>query len=214
MSKTKLIRGFLFIVLFVILAWVARRELNMNPEEIRHYILSFGLWGPLLFMGVYAIGPIIAFPTSILSLAAAFAYGVWPGMFFIIIGATGAAVTGYVIGKFFGNSVVKFQDFKWARPIYKRMEENGFLYVLVLRLIPLVGFDILSYLAGMTRVRFRLYLPATVIGMIPGTFAYSLLGTSFASGDSSFIIGAVSMFIGLILLTFMFRKKVRQWLDR
>ncbi|UOR10357.1 TVP38/TMEM64 family protein [Halobacillus amylolyticus] len=213
MNKMKLLRGLIFLIAFVVLAWLARQYLDVNPEQIRDYILSFGLWGPLLFMGLYTIGPIVALPTSILSLAAAFAYGIWPGMLYIVIGATGASITGYFIGHFFSDSVIKFQETKWAKSIYERMNEKGFLYVLILRLIPIVGFDILSYLAGMARVKIRSFVPATIIGMLPGTFAYSLVGTSLASGERSLIIIAISVFTALLLITFIFRKKVRSWLN-
>lgn len=118
-------------------------------------------------MGLYAIGPIVVFPTSILSLAAAFAYGLWPGMLYIVIGATAAGITGYVMGRFFGDSVLKFQESKWSEKIYYRMKERGFLYVFVLRLIPIVGFDILSYLAGVTRVKLRPFIIATILECFP-----------------------------------------------
>ncbi|MFC7322076.1 TVP38/TMEM64 family protein [Halobacillus campisalis] len=214
MNSKLILRAVLFLIAFITLAWLIRSQVDASPQEIRSYILSFGLLGPLIFMGLYTIGPIVAFPTSILSLAAAFAYGLWPGMLYIVIGATGAAVVGYIMGRFFGDSVVKFQDSKWAGPLYKRMSENGFIYVLILRLIPIVGFDILSYGAGIARVKLRSFVLATVIGMLPGTLAYSLVGTSLASGDRTLIIGAVSVFALLFLITFLFRNKVRSWLTK
>lgn len=212
MNAKTIIRSLLFIILFITIAWFTRKQFDVSADGIRAYILSFGAIGPLIFMGLYAIGPIVVFPTSILSLAAAFAYGIWPGMLYIIIGATGAGVTGYVMGRFFGNSVLKFHQSKWASAIYERMQGQGFLYVFILRLIPLVGFDILSYLAGMTRVKFTSFVLATVIGMLPGTFAYSLVGTSLASGDRTLILIAFSVFALLLVTTYLFRNKVRSWL--
>lgn len=150
-----MIRSLVFFMLFITIAWFARKQFDLSTDGMRTYILSSGTIGPLILIDLYCIGPILAFPTSVLSLAAAFTYGVWPGMLYIIIGATGAGVTGYVIGRFFGDSVLKFQQIKWSSAIYARMQWQGFLYVFILRLIPLVGFSILSYLAGMTRVSGR-----------------------------------------------------------
>ncbi|KHE67248.1 TVP38/TMEM64 family protein [Halobacillus sp. BBL2006] len=213
MKFKNLFRALFFVLLFVGLAWFVRRQFDVSADHIPSYILSFGIYGPLIFMGLYAVGPIIAFPTSVLSLAAAFAYGIWPGMLYIVIGATAAGITGYIMGRFFGDSVVKFQESKWSEKIYYRMKDKGFLYVFVLRLIPLVGFDILSYLAGMTRVKLGSFVVATVFGMLPGTFAYSLVGTSLASGDRTLILIALSVFALLLVLTFLFRNKVRSWLN-
>ncbi|SFG06727.1 Uncharacterized membrane protein YdjX, TVP38/TMEM64 family, SNARE-associated domain [Halobacillus alkaliphilus] len=212
MKWKSLIRALLFVIVFLVIAWFIRQQFNVTADSIRSFILSFGIYGPLLFMGLYAIGPIVVFPTSILSLAAAFAYGLWPGMLYIVIGATAAGITGYVMGRFFGDSVLKFQESKWSEKIYYRMKERGFLYVFVLRLIPIVGFDILSYLAGVTRVKLRSFIIATVFGMLPGTFAYSLVGTSLASGDRQLIFIALTVFALIFALTFLFRNKVRSWL--
>ncbi|MCA1012907.1 TVP38/TMEM64 family protein [Halobacillus halophilus] len=212
MKWKSLIRALLFVIVFLVIAWFIRQQFDVTADSIRSFILSFGIYGPLLFMGLYAIGPIVVFPTSILSLAAAFAYGLWPGMLYIVIGATAAGITGYVMGRFFGDSVLKFQESKWSEKIYYRMKERGFLYVFVLRLIPIVGFDILSYLAGVTRVKLRSFIIATVFGMLPGTFAYSLVGTSLASGDRQLIFIALTVFALIFALTFLFRNKVRSWL--
>ncbi|GGF33420.1 TVP38/TMEM64 family protein [Halobacillus andaensis] len=214
MNKKAILRTALFLVGFIMIAWFVRNQVNTSPQEIRTYILSFGILGPLLFMGLYTIGPIVTFPTSVLSLAAAFAYGVWPGMLYIVIGATGASLVGYVMGRFFGDSIIRLQHIKWADALYTRMSENGFLYVLILRLIPLIGFDLLSYAAGMTRVKIRSFVPATVIGMLPGTFVYSLVGSSLASGDRTLLILAFSITFSLLLITFLLRKRVRAWLTR
>ncbi|ASF37935.1 TVP38/TMEM64 family protein [Halobacillus halophilus] len=212
MKWKSLTRALLFVIAFLVIAWFIRQQFDVTADSIRSFILSFGFYGPLLFMGLYAIGPIVVFPTSILSLAAAFAYGLWPGMLYIVIGATAAGITGYVMGRFFGDSVLKFQESKWSEKIYYRMKERGFLYVFVLRLIPIVGFDILSYLAGVTRVKLRPFIIATIFGMLPGTFAYSLVGTSLASGDRQLIFIALTVFALIFALTFLFRNKVRSWL--
>ncbi|MFG6150446.1 TVP38/TMEM64 family protein [Halobacillus sp. B23F22_1] len=214
MNKKAILRTALFLIGFIMMAWYVRNQLDASPQEIRAYILSFGILGPLLFMGLYTIGPIVAFPTSVLSLAAAFAYGVWPGMLYIVIGATGASLIGYLMGRFFGDSIIRLQSIKWADTIYIRMGENGFLYVLILRLIPLVGFDLLSYAAGMTRVKIRSFVSATILGMLPGTLVYSLVGTSLASGDRNLLILAFSLTFLLLLITFLLRKRVQKWLTR
>ncbi|MCA0972608.1 TVP38/TMEM64 family protein [Halobacillus litoralis] len=213
MNRKHIGRALLFLVIFIAFVWLARSQFDVSPEGVRSFILSFGIYGPLLFMVIYAIGPIIVFPTSVLSLAAAYAYGLWPGMLYIVIGATAASITGYLMGRFFGDSVLRFQDSSWSAKIYPRMKEQGFLYVFILRLIPLVGFDILSYLAGLTRVKLKSFVPATVIGMLPGTFAYSLVGSSLASGNTTFIAIALSVFALLLVTTFLFRNKVRAWLN-
>ncbi|WP_173917788.1 TVP38/TMEM64 family protein [Halobacillus sp. Marseille-Q1614] len=208
MSKRAIIRGSILLLAFVAAAWFVRYQLDLSPREIRLYILSYGWWGPLIFIGLYTLGPFIAFPTSILSLAAAFTYGVWPGILFIVIGASGAAVVGFVMGKWFGHSVIKIPNTPWMKNLYARMEANGFLYVLTLRLIPIIGFNVLSYAAGIAKVRWISFITATMIGLIPGTLAYSLVGSSLAEGDRSLLLAGLSIIAWVGLIIYLFRKKV------
>ncbi|QHE50795.1 TVP38/TMEM64 family protein [Pontibacillus sp. HMF3514] len=205
------IKPIIFLLIFLILAYIVRFEFNITATNIKNFILSFGWWSPFIFFIIYAIGPFVFFPTSILSLAAGIAYGVFPGFFYILIGATGAAATGYVMARYFGDSILKFHNFKWSDQVYEKVQERGFLYVLILRLIPLIGFDVLSYISGIARVKFRSYMMAT-IGIIPGTFAYSFLGSSIESGNTSMIIVALIIFVVLLGLTYLLRNQVKKWL--
>lgn len=206
------IKPAIVLIVFLTLAYIVRFQLNIDAQVIKNFILSFGLWSPIIFFFIYTIGPVVFFPTSILSLAAGIAYGVWPGALYILFGATGAAATGYLMARYFGDSVLKFHSFKWSDQVFEKVDERGFLYVLILRLIPLMGFDILSYISGIARVRFKSFILATALGIIPGTLAYAFLGSSIESGETSTIIMAVIIFVVLIALTYLFRNRVKTWL--
>lgn len=200
------------LILFGIAAYIVRFEFNLGKDEISAFVKSFGWWSPFIFFLIYALGPIVFFPTSILSLVAGFVYGVWPGFLYILLGATGAAATGYVMGRFFGDSLVKVQNFSWSEQLFTKIDQNGFLYVLILRLTPIVGFDLLSYVAGITRVKFRSFIPASMIGMFPGTLLYSYLGASLGTGNIKQIMLAVSLLLALMAITFLFRERIKRWL--
>lgn len=202
----------LLLMLFGSLFYLTHFHYELRPSDVRDVVLSFGWWGPLVFILIYAVGPLIFLPTSVLSLGAGLAFGVWPGVLYIIVGATSAAVTGYVMARLFGRSVLNVDRYPWSEKLFTQMEQRGFLYVFVLRLIPLVSFDLLSYAAGISKVRFRSFLLATVLGMIPGTLAYSILGASLASGSVTTVFIAALVFVSLIGVTYYFRKPVQKWL--
>lgn len=202
----------IFLIVFGVLFYMTHFHYELRPSDIRDLILSFGWWGPFLFILLYAIGPIAFLPTSVLSLGAGLAFGVWPGVLYIIIGATAAATTGYVMGRVFGRSVLNVDRYPWSEKLFIQMERRGFLYVFVLRLIPLVSFDLLSYAGGISKIRYRAFLLATVLGMIPGTFAYSFLGASLASDSVTTIVIAALVFVSLIAITYVFREPVKRWL--
>lgn len=202
----------LVLLAFGTVSYFTHFQLEIRPSDIRDFVLSFGWWGPVIFFIIYAIGPFVFFPTSVLSLGAGLAFGVWPGVLYIIIGAAGAATTGYIMARLFGTSVLKMDSFSWSEKLFHQMEKRGFLYIFVLRLIPIVSFDLLSYAGGIAKVRFSSFILATVLGMIPGTFAYSFLGASIASGNIIIFIIAAALFLLLIGITYYFREPVKRWL--
>lgn len=138
----------LMLTLFVSIFYITHFHYELRPSDVRDIVMSFGWWGPVVFFFIYAIGPIIFLPTSVLSLGAGLAFGVWPGVLYILFGATAAAVTGYVMARLFGRSVLKVESYPWSEKLFIQMEQRGFMYVFVLRLIPLVSFDLLSWIVN------------------------------------------------------------------
>lgn len=90
------------------------------------------------------------------------------------------------------------------------MKKNGFLIVFLLRLVPLVPFDIISYSAGFSSIRFRDFISATLVGIIPGVVVYANIGAqSLAFGTNSFYL-SIAFLVGLIVFSLIFKKQVKR----
>ena len=84
--------------------------------------------------------------------------------------------------------------------------------VLMLRIAPFVPFDLVSYAAGVARVRLKAFLPATIIGTLPGTFAYNFLGASLSKGSWKDIAIAGCVFAIALAVPFLLRGRWnRKW---
>ncbi len=59
------------------------------------------------------------------------------------------------------------------------LSRNGFFTVVFLRLVPLFPFNALNPILGVTDIRFKDYFLGTLVGIIPGTFAFVYLGEAF-----------------------------------
>jgi uncharacterized membrane protein YdjX (TVP38/TMEM64 family) len=71
---------------------------------------------------------------------------------------------------------------------------RGFLTVLVARLIPIVPFTFVNYLAGRTAIRLRVFVAATVIGVLPATTAYVALGAYVSRpGSWPFVVAVAAL---------------------
>jgi uncharacterized membrane protein YdjX (TVP38/TMEM64 family) len=195
----------------IIIVYFAREAWDISPVDIQQFILSFGWLSPVVFIVIYTIGPFVFFPSFILSMTAGLTYGVWPGAAFIWMGALGAASTGYLIGRFLGEKVLKVHNFSWSEKLEKQITERGFLFVLILRLIPVIGFGLLSYLSGVMKVRFHHYILATMIGILPGIVVYGTLGSSLTSGSRTMMLAAFLLLAAVSGLIFIFRGRVKKW---
>ncbi|MBT2570757.1 TVP38/TMEM64 family protein [Planococcus sp. ISL-110] len=187
--------------------WLSRSVFEIDANDLRSWILSFGLWSPVIYILIYTVRPLIFFPASVLSIAGGLAFGAWLGTLYTIIGATLGAMLSFYVAKTLGKSLVRKEWTGNARKIQSQMEQNGFLYVLLFRLIPVINFDLISYMAALAKVRFSSFALATLVGIIPGTFAYNFLGSSFVSGNPRIILLAVAVFVILTVVPIVIRNR-------
>ena len=85
--------------------------------------------------------------------------------------------------------------------------------IFVLRPIPLVSFDAISYVAGLSGIRFWSFFATTALGMLPGTFAFVYFGEStVGSGTWAMLAGPALLAVGAYLYQrwfFGLRRRVR-----
>lgn len=207
MNKRQLAKWLLVAVAVALVIWLSRSVLDVDANDLRNWILSFGVWAPIMYIIIYTIRPLVFFPASVLSIAGGLAFGAWMGTLYTIVGATLGAMLSYYVAKTVGKSLVKKEWTGNAAKIQAQMEQNGFLYVLLFRLIPVINFDLISYMAAIAKVRFTSFALATLIGIIPGTFAYNFLGSSFVSGNPRTIFFAVVVFAVLTVVPILIRNR-------
>ncbi|WP_377888929.1 TVP38/TMEM64 family protein [Alkalihalobacillus sp. R86527] len=196
------------LALVVGLIWFSRTYLDFRVTDIRDWILSFGLLAPIVYIVIYTIRPLIFFPASVLSIAGGLAFGSLFGTIYTVLGATSGAVVSFIVARTLGKSIANKDWQGKGRKIQDQLEKNGFFYVLFFRFVPLFNFDLISYSAGLSKVTFTSFLFGTLIGIIPGTFAYNFLGSSLVSGDPIVIGSAVVVFLLLSIIPILIRNKV------
>ncbi|WP_308216575.1 TVP38/TMEM64 family protein [Pseudalkalibacillus decolorationis] len=128
---------------------------------------------------------------------------------YTVIGATAGAVLSFLVARHLGKNIAHHKGKGNLAKIQHQLDRNGFYYVLMLRFIPLINFDLISYCSGISKVRFRSFFFGTLIGIIPGTFAYNFLGSSFVDSNPTVIVTAIVVFIFLSVVPIL----VKRWLS-
>ena len=107
--------------------------------------------------------------------------GVWSGIYSVLGGFLGSLIA-YGLGRSLGNSAIKAITGKTITfATHQGHAVIGGL-IFITRLVPLFPFDVISYGAGLTRLPLTIYASATLLGMMPPTFAIAFLGTSPGAG--------------------------------
>ncbi len=145
---------------------------------LRDYILSFGAWAPIVSALLMVLQALAApLPAFVLTFANGLAFGtLWGGVLSLVSAALAAALS-FWIARLLGRGPIEALVGRAHLGAADRWFVRWGAYaVLIARLVPVVSFDVISYAAGLTRMRFWRFMLATAVGMTPATFVYAYLG--------------------------------------
>lgn len=196
------------IIIFVI-GSIIYKILNMDigPNDIQKYVTSFGKLAPLVYIIMFALVPLTLFPDSILAIGGGIIFGLTKGYIYTLIGALLGASLSFYISRKLGRNFVKKITKEKVDYIEEMINTKGFFVILLLRLIPLFPFDVISYGAGLTNIKYRDFIFATIIGTIPGILVFTNIGAqSVDIGSNSFYLSIMALIL-LILSSIVLKNK-------
>jgi len=173
--------------LIILIAILAALFLAMKFLPVREWLRNFNDWvgqmgvaGIFIFIAVYAVATVLLAPGSILTIGAGFALGLWIGFLAVSAGATLGAALAFLIARFIARGKVEAiaQRNEKFRQIDNAIGKQGTKLIFLLRLSPVIPFNVSNYFYGLTGVKFWPYVLASWIGMMPGTFLYVYIGTA------------------------------------
>ena len=186
----------------------------LEVQSLGEMLDRAGLWAPLVFIIIYAVGVCLFVPGTLLTALGGAIFGPYRGFVYVwiaaMLGATAAFFVGRTLGRDFASSLVGDRLKKYDDAI----ERNGFATVLYLRLV-YFPFTPLNFGMGLTSVRFWDYFFGTALGIIVGTFIFTFfIGTLkeiWASGDWGQLVSFKVFFsVGLFIFSFLIPKLVKK----
>lgn len=167
------------LILVVIIAGITLAVLNRDVFDARAleaWVKDAGLAGPLLFMLIYALGTVFFLPGSVLTLAGGALFGPVLGTFYNLTGATLGATLTFLISRNLASEWAEQKSGGRLKQLKKGVEGEGWRFVALVRLVPLLPFNLLNYALGLTRIKLSHYILASYLCMLPGAIAYTYLG--------------------------------------
>ena len=146
--------------------------------DLASWLDTAGPWAPLAFIAAYVVGSIVFIPGAALTLVAGALFGLWRGVPIVFAGAVLGSSAAFALARTVAHERVT----RWlsgdprAAAVNEAVASEGLRVVLLLRLSPVVPYNVLNYALGASRVRYRDFLLGSA-GMLPGTVLYTYSGT-------------------------------------
>lgn len=179
----------------------------LDVEVIKGYILSFGIWAPIISFILMILQSVAApLPAFLITFANASLFGWIKGAILSWTSAMAGAVLCFYIARFYGRGVVEKLTSKFAlEEVDGFFEKHGKYAILIARLLPFISFDIVSYAAGLTSMSFWSFFWATGLGQLPATIIYSYVGGMLTGSTKTFVFGLLILF-SLSVLIFLLKR--------
>ena len=184
----------------------------VTPQELQSLLQGLGSWAAIAYIGLFAVLPAFFFPVAVLALAGGLLFGLWRGSLYTFLGAIVNCSLMFYLARHAGRKQVEALVRQKLSPVWqKRLEElnsgGGFLFLIILRLIPAVPYNLINYAFGLSSMSFGTYLLASVIGIIPGTFAFINIGDKALDVSSPDFWIAIGLLALLLVVTGFLGKK-------
>lgn len=195
-------------ILLLIIGYIYPSSFFSNQEAIRDFVISYGVFAPIVFILIQILQVIITpFSHYAVSIAGGFIFGTWEGFIYNWIGRVLGTVIAFYLGRIFGRKIIKHVVKKETLEKYDYMFNKGIVLLFLAYFLPLFPDDELSYLAGISLISLKVFLPIIIIGHIGGSLSLAYLGNGIKSvTEPMFIILCLLALIGGVWFALQYKK--------
>lgn len=216
-NKNKIVINAILIIAFIsILTFVSIKygteltKLASHPDEFKAWILGYGKMGILIFTLFQILQVlIVVIPSEVVQVAGGFLYGVLGGTLYSVIGITVGSLLCFTIGRLLGFGFIrKIIDEKTLKKFdYIINNPKAEIIIFICFLITGLPKDILTYIAGITPMKFLNFFLIALLARFPGILFTSLIGSNIGSKNyiMALVIGAICI---LSFIFVLFKKDV------
>lgn len=174
--------AFILIIYFRLYKYLSFNELQKHHEILKQWTEKHYLMAVLLYMVIYIIAVALSVPgATILTITGGFLFGYIFGTIYVVISATIGACCIFLAVKTALGEWLEKKAVRWVHRMEEGFKKNAISYLLFLRLVPIFPFWAINIVPALLGVRFRIFAFTTLIGIIPGSLVYVLVGNGLES---------------------------------
>ena len=178
---------------------------TVKGEDMQNFIEQFGDYAPIIFLLLASILPIFLFPPGIFSVIGGLLFGFKLGAVLTIIAAIIYTNIMFLISRYFArNKIENFLEKRLTLKQFNRifgLNDNKLAtFLIICRLIPILPNSIVSYSYGLTRISFKHYFIANLIGLIPGRLIWLNFGSKLNNIWSLEFLTAAILILAFVII--------------
>jgi uncharacterized membrane protein YdjX (TVP38/TMEM64 family) len=152
-------------------------SLARHQDMLISWVGAHPFGAPAVYVAAYILTAALSLPqAALLTVAGGLLFGTVAGCLLTVVGATiGASILLLAIRSAFSKTLERHRQ-RIPAHVQARLARDGFSYLLALRLVPLVPFWIVNLAAALAGIRLAVFVPATLLGIVPASFILSSIG--------------------------------------
>ena len=216
MEKNKKIINIIKVAIFLIalvVGFLCLRQSRISElEELKRIILDSKEIAPIAYIGLFTTLPAFFCPVTILAMAAGYVFGMIPAAIYTFIAAFINSTITYTIGKYVAHDLINEVATKKYGDVYQKSKQrthgkDGFIMMLIVRLLPFVPYTFLNYMSGAIGYDYVTFIISSMLGILPGIFIYSNIGTNLSDIGSRDFYMSIIVFVVFLTTTTIIAKK-------
>ena len=167
------------LVLFPFLVWGGKFMALFEGEAARKFVLDCGAWGWLVVIGLLIGDLFLPIPATGVMSAAGYVYGPWIGGLISVTGSFLSGMLAFALCRRLGHRAARWlageKGLAENEAVFRR---SGPWLIALSRWLPILP-EVIACLAGLTRMRTRVFVAALLCGTVPMGFCYAAVGAMF-----------------------------------
>lgn len=208
--------GFLILIIAGLVYSSITFKDTINPRAIKNKILNYETLAPLVFIIIIICLCIISiFPSGPFLMAAGYLFGTFFGTIYGLIGLLIGTSFVFGLSRYFGRPFVeKFVDKKEIKYFDYFFKKKGLFALFIIRLVPAFPADIVSFGAGLTKIRYRTFMAISFFVIVPAVIIAASIGDLLSDIRQ---LKSLLLLIGLIIFViffviYVFRQRIERML--
>lgn len=206
-SKKRLILGAIILAIIGIIWFsglhhkITFANVKCNAVWLREQVKYHYWWSVMVYLATFVTVIICSLPAAaLMNIIGGFLFGVVQGVIYIVIAATVGGTIFFFIVRYVIGSYLQSRYSARLHAFNHMWHERGWLFLLMLRCIPLIPFFMVNLLAGLTTIRPITFIWTTAVGVIPTALIFSYAGRQLGKISTIQDVFTLPILSALILL--------------